>query len=185
MPLAAGLFRRAIAQSVPGTFFAPELAAAISTTITAELGTRAAIEDLTAVSPGALVDATQAIIATMPQFLDVWGLVALTPTPFSPVIDPDHLPQAPWQALTNGAARGVDLLVGQHRIGRSVVSDASLMQDGFRRCSAYKHRRRPRSDTLLHPAPSAPGPPAERCIKRNSDCFEGKNLRGAGLPGPP
>ncbi|MFD0366293.1 carboxylesterase family protein [Nocardia sp. GCM10030253] len=35
MPLAAGLFRRAIAQSVPGTYFSTKLAAAISATIAA------------------------------------------------------------------------------------------------------------------------------------------------------
>lgn len=35
--------------------------------------------------------------------------------PFSPVVDTDLLPQAPWQALNNGAARGIDLLVGHTR----------------------------------------------------------------------
>jgi para-nitrobenzyl esterase len=43
MPMAAGLFRRAIAQSAPGTYFSPRLAAAISATIAAELGARATV----------------------------------------------------------------------------------------------------------------------------------------------
>ncbi|WP_405088848.1 carboxylesterase/lipase family protein [Microbispora sp. NBC_01389] len=38
MPRAAGLFRRAVAQSVPGTFFSPELAADITAACAAELG---------------------------------------------------------------------------------------------------------------------------------------------------
>ena len=38
MPRAAGLFRRAIVQSMPGTFFTPELAADIAGTLAAELG---------------------------------------------------------------------------------------------------------------------------------------------------
>ncbi|MBP2191410.1 para-nitrobenzyl esterase [Nocardia goodfellowii] len=115
MPLAAGLFSRAIAQSVPGTFFTPELAAAISAAITGALGVHATVEDLASVPPAAFIDATQAIVTTMPRFADVWGPMALTPTPFSPVLDPEHLPQAPWQALNNGAARNIDLLVGHTR----------------------------------------------------------------------
>src|SRR5262245_9443576 len=38
MPSAAGLFRRAIAQSVPGTFFTPELAADVTAAVAAEAG---------------------------------------------------------------------------------------------------------------------------------------------------
>ncbi len=45
MPTSAGLFRRAIAQSVPGTYFSSRLAGAITTTIAAELGTRATVDE--------------------------------------------------------------------------------------------------------------------------------------------
>jgi para-nitrobenzyl esterase len=41
--------------------------------------------------------------------------MALTPTPFSPVVDGDVLPQSPWTALCGGAARGVELLTGHTR----------------------------------------------------------------------
>ena len=41
--------------------------------------------------------------------------MALTPTPFSPIVDGDTVPDAPWQALSSGAARAVDLLVGHTR----------------------------------------------------------------------
>ena len=45
MPTSAGLFRRAVAQSVPGTYFSSRLAGAITTTIAAELGTRATVDE--------------------------------------------------------------------------------------------------------------------------------------------
>ncbi|HEY1485058.1 MAG TPA: carboxylesterase family protein [Micromonosporaceae bacterium] len=115
MPTAAGLFRRAIAQSVPGTYFSTRLAGVVSTAIAAELGTQATIADLAGVSPHALVTAADAVTQKMPAYAESWGPMALTPTPFSPVVDGDVLPEAPWQALAGGAARHVDLLVGHTR----------------------------------------------------------------------
>jgi para-nitrobenzyl esterase len=115
MPLAAGLFRRAIAQSLPGTYFSERLAAAISATIAAELDVRPNVDEMARISPHALVDATETIIQKMPQFVDTWGPMALTPTPFSPVVDGAVLPQAPWRALAGGAARDIELLVGHTR----------------------------------------------------------------------
>jgi para-nitrobenzyl esterase len=115
MPMAAGLFRRAIAQSMPGTYFSPRLAGAISSAITAELGARATVEEIAPIPPRALLDATDTIIEKMPEFVDDWGPMALTPTPFSPVVDGELLPHAPWRALSCGAARGIDLLVGHTR----------------------------------------------------------------------
>ncbi|MGW4767183.1 carboxylesterase/lipase family protein [Nocardia sp. NPDC004278] len=115
MPMAAGLFRRAISQSMPGTYFSERLATAISTTIAAQLGARATIDDLARLPPRALTDATDAVIQKMPEFVESWGPMALTPTPFSPVIDGDILPRAPWRALADGAARDIDLLIGHTR----------------------------------------------------------------------
>ncbi|MFE7802133.1 carboxylesterase/lipase family protein [Nocardia sp. NPDC057440] len=115
MPMAAGLFRRAIAQSVPGTFFSTRLAAAISATVAAELGVQATVGELAGIPPRALLNATDAIIQKMPELVESWGPMALTPTPFSPVVDGDVLPYAPWRALASGAARGIDLLVGHTR----------------------------------------------------------------------
>lgn len=115
MPTAAGLFRRAIPQSVPGTFFSPQLAAAISGAIAAEVGARASVEELAGIAPRALVDAKDTILEKMPEFVETWGPMALTPSPFSPVVDGNVLPEAPWQALAAGAARDIDLLVGHTR----------------------------------------------------------------------
>jgi para-nitrobenzyl esterase len=121
MPDATGLFRRAIAQSVPGTFFAPDLAADITRAIAIEAGVgvaggtgAVAREVLAAVPPMRLVQAQMAVSGRLREY-SRWGPVALTVTPFSPVVDGEVLPRAPWRALLSGAARDVDLLVGHNR----------------------------------------------------------------------
>jgi para-nitrobenzyl esterase len=115
MPAAAGLFRRAVAQSVPGTFFTTRLAADVSATIAAELGTTATVGELHRFSPRERVAATGAVVGRLPELVGTWGPMVRTPTPFSPVVDGDVLPQAPWTALAAGAARDVDLLAGHTR----------------------------------------------------------------------
>ena len=115
MHRAAGLFRRAVAQSVPGTFFSPELAADIAAACAAELGLRPTVADLSGVTPRQLPAAADAVGAKMGQWAQRWGPPAHRPIPFAPVVDGDVLPVTPWQALTDGAGRDVELLVGHTR----------------------------------------------------------------------
>ncbi|MEU1372242.1 carboxylesterase family protein [Streptomyces triculaminicus] len=115
MPRAAGLFGRAVTQSVPGTFFSPELAADIAASCTAELGLRPTVADLSAVAPARLSAAGDAVDAKMAQWAERWGPIAHRTIPFSPVVDGDTLPVTPWQALADGAGRGIELLVGHTR----------------------------------------------------------------------
>ncbi|MFK0151253.1 carboxylesterase/lipase family protein [Streptomyces sp. NPDC090499] len=115
MPRARGLFRRAIAQSVPGTFFSLDLAEDIGRALAAEAGLRPTAADLATTDPRRLTEAGQALGAKMPQHVDRWGQIAPTVTPFSPVVDGEVLPSTPWQALAAGSARDVDLLVGHNR----------------------------------------------------------------------
>ncbi|WP_326725231.1 carboxylesterase family protein [Streptomyces sp. NBC_00243] len=115
MPRARGLFRRAIAQSVPGTFFSGALARDIAETLADGLGLRPTVADLSGVDPRKLPEAGAVLTARMREYVHRWGPVALTPTPFSPVVDGDVLPTAPWQALANGAARDVELITGHNR----------------------------------------------------------------------
>jgi para-nitrobenzyl esterase len=115
MPRAAGLFRRAIAQSVPGTFFSAPLATDVATVIAAELGLRATVADLSGMNPARLVTAADTVSGKLSQYHDRWGAVAQTVTPFSPVVDGEVLPATPWQALAAGAARGVPLITGHTR----------------------------------------------------------------------
>jgi para-nitrobenzyl esterase len=114
MPAAEGLFRRAIAQSVPGTFFAPDLAGDVTRAVADATGLPATRESLAAAEPMRLVAAQMRVTSRMRSY-PRWGPVALTLTPFSPVVDGTVLPRAPWRALLSGAARDVDLLVGHNR----------------------------------------------------------------------
>jgi para-nitrobenzyl esterase len=115
MPAAAGLFRRAIAQSVPGTFFTTRLAADVSAAIASSVGVEATAAGLARIPSSELVRVTQAIVRSLPRRVRTWGPMATTPTPFSPVVDGDTLPRAPWPALADGSGRAVDLLVGHTR----------------------------------------------------------------------
>ncbi|MFF7730910.1 carboxylesterase/lipase family protein [Streptomyces sp. NPDC008001] len=115
MPRAAGLFGRAVAQSVQGTFFSPELAADIAAACAAELGLRPTVADLSAVALARLSAAGDAVGAAMGHRAGRWGPAAHRSIPFSPVVDGDTLPATPWQALAGGAGRGVALLVGHTR----------------------------------------------------------------------
>ncbi|MCX5561644.1 carboxylesterase/lipase family protein [Streptomyces sp. NBC_00038] len=115
MPRAAGLFRRAVAMSVPGTFFSPELAADIAAACADELGLRPTVPDLSGVAPPELAAAGDAVIAKAAQWADRWGGAAQRSILFSPVVDGDVLPVTPWQALADGAGRDIELLVGHTR----------------------------------------------------------------------
>jgi para-nitrobenzyl esterase len=114
MPSAKGLFRRAIAQSVPGPFFSDPLAQDIAAAIAAEIGLRPTVGDLSGVEPWTLPAAGAALAAKMRNNADRWGPVAFE-SPFAPVVDGEVLPTAPWEGLAAGAGRGVDLIVGHTR----------------------------------------------------------------------
>lgn len=115
MPRAAGLFRRAVAQSVPGAFFSPELAADIATACAGELGLRPTVAELSAVDPTLLVLAGDSVYATMATRAERWGRAAQRSIMFAPVVDGEVLPTTPWQALAAGAGRDVDLVAGHTR----------------------------------------------------------------------
>ncbi|WP_071288388.1 carboxylesterase/lipase family protein [Mycolicibacterium llatzerense] len=136
MPASAGLIQRAIVQSLPGTFFTENLAAEVCAEIAAELGAQATVAELQRFSPHSLVAAGHALLEKMPAFVDSWGPMALTPTPFSPIVDGVTLSAAPWRALADGAAGDIDLLVGHTRDEYSLFNpwrgkpvSASLLHD--------------------------------------------------------
>jgi para-nitrobenzyl esterase len=122
MPSATGLFRRAVAQSVPGTFFTPELAADIASMCASELGLRPTVAELSSVDPLVLAAAGDAVTARLPESVERWGPVAYRSITFAPVIEGDSLPVTPWQALAGGAGRGIDLLVGHTRDEHRLLS---------------------------------------------------------------
>ncbi len=128
MPQARGLFRRAIVQSMPSTFFTPELAGDISATLAAELGLHPA--ELATVASGDLPVAADALLAKIDQHAGRWGLAAHRRIPFGPIVDGDTLPTDPWQALAAGTARDIDLIAGHTRHEQRLLSliDGNLGQ---------------------------------------------------------
>lgn len=109
MPSAAGLFRRAIAQSVPGLFLTPERAARVTAAVVERLGGASPSES----APEELLAAGSAVAAEdFTAFPGRWGRLAFASVPFMPVVDGEVLPSLPWPALAGGAARDVDLVVG-------------------------------------------------------------------------
>ncbi|BCB75541.1 carboxylesterase family protein [Phytohabitans flavus] len=115
MPGAAGLFRGAVAQSMPGTFFSRELAAGIAAACAAEVGLRPTVADLSNVDPARLAAAGDAVTAMVVKQPDRWGPAGYRSIVFAPIVDGDILPATPWQALSAGAARDVALLAGHTR----------------------------------------------------------------------
>lgn len=109
MPRAAGLFQRAIAQSLPGTFFTLALAGDITRACATELGCQPS--DFPSLDPALLTAAGDAVLAGMDRYVDRWGAAASARVPFAPVVDGDILPTTPWQGLRGD----VDLLVGHTR----------------------------------------------------------------------
>jgi para-nitrobenzyl esterase len=110
MPRAAGLFHRAITQSVPGTFFTPELARDIAGACAAEVGRSATAADLATVDPELLPAAGDEVMAKMGAHVGRWGQAAHRSILFAPVVDGEILPTTPWQARID-----VDLLAGHTR----------------------------------------------------------------------
>jgi len=119
MPRAVGLFRRAIAQSAPGTYLTPELAADITKACAAELGLEPA--ELSTVDPRLLPAAADAVLAKMGQYEGRWGRAAYARIPLAPVIDGDVLPTTPWQGLTGQ----VELMVGHTRHEQRLLTSLS------------------------------------------------------------
>lgn len=115
MPSAKGLFRRAIGQSLPGTYLSAALARDITAAIAEEAGLHPTVAGLSTVAPRELPALGQAVQAKMAGYEDRWGDFARTLSLFSPVVDGEVLPVDPWLGLAAGAGRDVELIIGHNR----------------------------------------------------------------------
>jgi para-nitrobenzyl esterase len=122
---AAGLFCRAVVQSMPGTFFSRELAADIAAACAAELGLQPTVADLSSMAPRRLSAAADTVGAAMDQWAQRWGQVAYKAIPFSPVVDGEVLAVTPWRALAAGVGCDVELLVGHTREEQRLLTAVS------------------------------------------------------------
>ncbi|GAA4782622.1 carboxylesterase family protein [Actinomycetospora chlora] len=145
MPRAAGLVRRAVAQSVPGTVFGPELARDVAATCAAELGLAPTVEDLAEVDPLLLPLAADGVDPS--AHADRWGLAGHRGVLFAPVVDGDVLPVSPWQARLD-----VDLLCGHTRDEHRLFSAIAPPTD----------EQITSAEALFAPRPYPPTDPAAR-----------------------
>ncbi|MGH2478720.1 MAG: carboxylesterase/lipase family protein, partial [Ktedonobacteraceae bacterium] len=115
MPRAAGLFRRAIAQSGAGHHaISLTTAELVLRNLAEKLGMPATREALAEVPRATLLQAQVELgneVAMKPDPLR-WGEVALNFMPYEPVIDGELLPELPITTLAAGNGARVDLLVG-------------------------------------------------------------------------
>ncbi|MEO7020491.1 MAG: carboxylesterase family protein, partial [Ktedonobacteraceae bacterium] len=115
MPRAAGLFRRAIAQSGAGHHaISLETARLVSQNLAEKLGVAATREAIAEVPRDTLLQAQVEIgneAATNPD-PQRWGDVVLNAMPYEPVIDGELLPALPITSIAAGNGARVDLLVG-------------------------------------------------------------------------
>jgi para-nitrobenzyl esterase len=118
MPLAEGLFARAIAQSGAG---AHTLTAAegrmVGGYLAEELGVPADRNAIAAVPLDKLVRAASDLVTEVQTAPDParWGQLTLSLLPFAPTVDGSVLPAAPLASLAAGRGRGVPLLIGSNR----------------------------------------------------------------------
>ncbi|MFD1939873.1 carboxylesterase/lipase family protein [Nonomuraea mangrovi] len=133
MPAAAGLFGRAIAQSVPGVFFSPGVASGITASIVDRLGGASPYDS----GPEELVAAAGAVMAEEGRDdPDRWGPMAFSRMPFAPVVDGEVLSDIPWRAA-GGAGRDIELVVGFtrdeyrlfHALGEGMTGDLAAAME--------------------------------------------------------
>ncbi|MFJ2899106.1 carboxylesterase/lipase family protein [Streptomyces sp. NPDC087218] len=116
MESARGLFRRAIAHSVPGLHSTPALARQVTAALAHRLGvaapTAAALRET---DPWHLAAGLTAFNSKLHAHRESWGRLTATGTALCPVVDGEVLPETPWPALAGGRASGIELLVGHTR----------------------------------------------------------------------
>ncbi|MDQ1031666.1 carboxylesterase type B [Streptomyces umbrinus] len=105
-----GLFRRAVAHSVPQFLHSAGLAAEVTGRIAEEAGVAPTAEGLLSVAREELVAASNKTAARCTDD-PVAPIHAYAPAIFQPVVDDEALPADPLTALTSGAAQDVELPV--------------------------------------------------------------------------
>ena len=101
-PAARGLFRRAIAQSVPAGFRTPEEAGRITGLLAAAASVPPTWEGFAELPPEEILRVQDEPLKSIGP-----GLSA-----FVPVVDGDLITAPPWEALKGGAARDIELICG-------------------------------------------------------------------------
>jgi para-nitrobenzyl esterase len=118
MPIAAGLFSQAITQSGAAAHaLTAEQGLMVSERLAEVLGVAQSREAFSAVPVDTFIKAASDLVVEVQTSADPerWGAVGRNQLPFAPVIDGTVVPGAPLEAIANGSAAGVRLLVGTTR----------------------------------------------------------------------
>jgi para-nitrobenzyl esterase len=118
MPLSAGLFAQAIAESGAGAHtLTVSQGRMVGEYLAAALGVPAERSAFAGVPLDKLVQAASDLVVEVQTAPDParWGSLALSLLPFAPVVDGSVLPAAPLPAFAAGQGSGVPLLIGSNR----------------------------------------------------------------------
>ncbi|MFI6884086.1 carboxylesterase/lipase family protein [Streptosporangium canum] len=110
MDRSRGLFRRAIAHSVPDAYYPPGFAAGLTRKVAAAAGIPATAGGLLSAAPHALVAASDRVVQDY-RADPASGPLHYDTVIYGPVLDGDVLATDPLSALSAGAVREVDLLL--------------------------------------------------------------------------
>ncbi len=117
MPAADGLFQRAIAQSGAGQHvISAATAAKVTAALAEQLGVEATVEGFAAVPIDALIEGQATLATTVAAQPDPakWGEISRNLMLFEPVVDGAILAAVPLERLKEGAASGIDVLIGSN-----------------------------------------------------------------------
>jgi para-nitrobenzyl esterase len=118
MPMAEGLFARAICQSGAAAHtLTPDQGRTVAGHLAEALGVAATREAIEGVPLDTLVRTASDLVVEVQTTADPakWGSLALSLLPFAPTIDGTVLPRAPLEAFAAGQGSGVPLLIGANR----------------------------------------------------------------------
>ncbi|WNV88032.1 carboxylesterase/lipase family protein [Umezawaea sp. Da 62-37] len=118
MPLADGLFARAIMESgADVNTLTPELGAMVGGYLADALGVEPTREAIAAIPLDTLVRVASDLVTEAQTAPDParWRELALSLLPFAPVVDGDVLPRMPMDAFADGQGSGVPVLIGSNR----------------------------------------------------------------------
>ena len=154
MPAAAGLFRRAIAQSVPATFFSPALAAEVTAAIAEEAGLPADHRSVRGRRPGPAGRRLRRGTARGPP--DRWGRWPAPACRSRRSWTARCCPRRRGRRSRRGAARNVDLLTGHNRDEYRLFTElVRAAREGHRR-GGQPGAARPRRRRTARPPTARP-----------------------------
>ena len=130
MPLARGLFQRAVLQSGAAQHvLSSSTAAKVTAEIADRLGVPPTVQGLASVPVSALITMQEEVSMSIRTTPDParWAEITVNAMPFEPVVDGDVVPVAPLEAIVAGASSHVDILIGTN----SDESNLFFVPDGF------------------------------------------------------